>query len=807
MHHAYWCWEITLLLGAGKVLGGITLVVFPLTALMDEQAHKLRSYGQKVLVLHSGIEWKDQIRGLTELYHGQQPDFVFISPERIATDGFLQFVMRKRRYQIKLVVVDEIHCVSQWGLDFRPFYKEIPHFLSAVFSESPTRPPILGLTATLNPRDTDEICSDFGIDSANVLKSNFLLRLNIRLDVEKVPDENTKDNLFWSKLEQHKHEKVLVYVENKRSGPRGTEEMCERALSIGMLAAYFHADMESSAKADVIRQFKAGAKRTVFATSAFGMGIDIPDIRGVIHYRPPESIEQYYQQVGRIGRDGKAAWAHLYWSDKNIDFRKRQFIDKSFPEQENIQESFATLTKGKGDIKSFNYFQESDAQSAYHYLLHSQVVSILCKGVQSLDVFAPRGTNAVPGFDGYLRASPTKLVVAAASRLHIPVEQITADVYSWLASRQIEAKRTPSKCLFIRQNVPSLPQEIVDTILQDVETKKQFRYEQIDNLVALLETYSGSTELHQSIGRYLGIDEFQLSRIHETLSGTYVRSKSEVIIANLLTNAGIPFEYERKLRAAGQMMLPDFTIQYANRCLYWAHLGMLDDPEYRQRWEEKRTWYERNFAGDLITTEDSPTLSRTAEDIIRTLILSAGASERASEDANLAPTTVALPEVQPVANQTSVPAEQTCHVLVLTEGQTDWKHLQAALSQLKQRGKFQLLELEFQTDELDTGDTELLRICRQFARLPQPHCTVCLFDRDNVNTVRDVVSNDKSYKHWGNRVYSVALPIPEHRQSTPNICIEFYYKDEDIQRVDSNGRRLYIGTEFSSRTVGTILNH
>ena len=347
-------------------------------------------------MLHSGIEWKEQVRGLIELYRGQQPDFLFVSPERIATDGFLQMSCRERSEQIKLVVVDEIHCVSQWGLDFRPFYKEIPHFLNAVFQPSSARPPVLGLTATLNPKDTEEICTDFAIDPANVLKSNFLLRLNIKLNVEKVSDEKTKDDLFWTLLAQHKDEKVLVYVENKRSGPRGTEEMCGRATSLGMAAAYFHADMKSEAKAEVIRQFKAGTVRTVFATSAFGMGIDIPDIRGVIHYRPPESIEQYYQQIGRIGRDSKAAWAHLYWSDKNVDFRKKQFIDKSFPTQDTIQESFATLTQGKGDIKTFSYFQETDAQGAYHYLLHTQVVSILCKGVQSLEVFEPRSADGHP---------------------------------------------------------------------------------------------------------------------------------------------------------------------------------------------------------------------------------------------------------------------------------------------------------------------------------------------------------------------------------------------------------------------------
>ena len=143
---------------AGKALGGITLVISPLTALIDEQSQKLTGHGCRVFTLHSGINTREQYKELTALYQQQErPDFIFLSPERLATDGFLEYVLKSIRKQIKLVVVDEAHCISQWGLDFRPFYKEIPHSLDAIFQET-ERPTVLCLTATLNPKDREQIC-------------------------------------------------------------------------------------------------------------------------------------------------------------------------------------------------------------------------------------------------------------------------------------------------------------------------------------------------------------------------------------------------------------------------------------------------------------------------------------------------------------------------------------------------------------------------------------------------------------------------------------------------------------------------
>jgi ATP-dependent DNA helicase RecQ len=418
---------------AGKALGGTTLAVFPLVALMDEQAQKLAGHGCQVFTLHSGIDGREQYRELLSLYSRKEmPDFIFLSPERLATDGFLEYVLRTTKDRIKLVVVDEAHCISQWGLDFRPFYKEIPHFLRAIFGEMPL-PTVLCLTATLNLKDQEQVCGDFNIDRSHIIRNETLLRPEIEIQVVKVPDENSKDEQFWALMERHKAEKVLVYVDRKH-GRRSTEELCATALDRGFEAAFFHGEMSSPEKSEVVRKFKAGELRTVFATSAFGMGIDIPDIRGVVHYLITESTEAYYQQIGRVGRDGKPSWAVLYYSDKNVKVRRKDFIEASFPTEKDIRDAFITLGDGRTGRRTVNYFQEGEStQSGYHYLLRSEAVAFVCKGIESLAVFRPKRDVPLPEFTVIRSATKTGQLLPTAQRLGVPEPEILQKVFRWMA--------------------------------------------------------------------------------------------------------------------------------------------------------------------------------------------------------------------------------------------------------------------------------------------------------------------------------------------------------------------------------------
>ena len=330
-------------------LGGTTIVVSPLIALIDEQAEKIREQGYSVLELHGGIGAKKQMELLKSYAKGDiTPSFIFVSPEKIATDGFFEYCIRCRKKDIKLIVIDEVHCVSQWGMSFRPFYKRIPDFLNSIFGENDWCR-ILALTATLNPKELGDICEAFNIKRDNIIKQDLLMRSAIQLHVKKFVNENEKESKFWELLQTHRGEKILVYIYRKY-GSRSVEGLYEEAVKKGYRAVFFHGDMTANERAKVIDQYRSGEVDIVFATNAFGMGIDIPDIRVVIHFMIPESAEQYYQEIGRAARDGQGANAYLLYSDKNIGVKRTHFIDRSFPNSEKLERVYKKIAK-KGEKK------------------------------------------------------------------------------------------------------------------------------------------------------------------------------------------------------------------------------------------------------------------------------------------------------------------------------------------------------------------------------------------------------------------------------------------------------------------------
>ena len=599
---------------AGKMLSGITIVISPLTALMDEQAEKLVNCGFRVLIFHSGIDGKQQYNEIISLYNEYKIDFIFVSPERLATDGLLEFVLKHIRNQIKLIVIDEAHCISQWGFDFRPFYKELPSFFDNVFGKL-SYPIILGLTATLNPKDIEEICKDFNIFHKNVIRGE-LLRNEIQLRVIKVADEKEKDELFWNELENHKTEKILVFVDRRRDVKGSVKDLSGKAQDRGFSSVYFHAGLNTLEKKEIIRNYKISKAMVVFATSAFGMGIDIPDIRGVIHYMLPDSIEQYYQQIGRVGRDNKPSWALLFYSNKNISVRKTHFIEKSFPSDEDIQKTFSILTNNKIGRTTFDCFEDDNTQSAYHYLKRSGVITVSCKGFQNLNAFEVLKTVNLPEFIRYRNSTKTGILIQTAKKINISELEIIENIYNWIVERKLNIQKMPSKCLIIESFSEKLSNELFLQIKNDIAQKKQYKYSIFDNFLELLNTYINSVEMHKKIGIYLGIKKFQRNKVYQTLSGDKVRSKSEVIIANILFERKIPFQYERILLADNELYSPDFTIEWNNKIYFWEHLGMLEKEDYKSEWAIKKKWYEKNFPNQLITTVESNILSKESESII-----------------------------------------------------------------------------------------------------------------------------------------------------------------------------------------------
>ncbi len=599
---------------------GIAIIISPLTALIAEQAKKLEEQGYNVLALHGEISAEKQMRLLTELARGTRtPQFIFLSPEKIATDGFLEYCLAQRRQDIKLVVIDECHCVSQWGTSFRPFYMRIPDFMDSLFGADAWAK-ILALTATLNAKELTDICESFHIDKSNVIREELLMRSEIQLHVKRFADEDEKTNKFWEIVRTHAGERTLVYVYRKYK-KRGVEDLCQTAVDKGYRAEYFHGDMSSADRMAIIERFKSGETTLIFATNAFGMGIDIPNIKVVIHFMIPESVEQYYQEVGRAARNGLSANAYLLYTDKNIDVKRQYFIDSAFPTKELLEGTFQKRTHGKTGLSTLAYFDDEEVQQCLPYYLRSGVIEITCKGFSGLSsLFGITDEQLQQYFNSTKKQG---FITTLKKNPGLKATELSRMVYRALVDGKAMTRKALERWLIVNVKVSSIDNATMEVILADIAEKKKYKHGLLDYFVNLLENFEDSAHLHQDIAYYLGTDKHQLNRIHRTTDGTYVRSKSEVIISNLLHNYHVEYKYEEKLYYGenGKWIEPDFTLYLADgRILYWEHVGMLGQAQYDSDWLKKLGIYETYFPGQLIKTYESGALSMEAEKLIRNVL-------------------------------------------------------------------------------------------------------------------------------------------------------------------------------------------
>jgi len=601
---------------AGILSGGITIVISPLIALIDEQSEKIAEQGIEVLTIHGGMDSAKQANVLKDFANKViNPKFIFVSPEKIATDGLFEYCIRERKNEITMLVIDEVHCVSQWGTSFRPFYKRIPDFLDCIYNEGRDKQPrILALTATLNPKEVVDICREFNIDKSNIIKDNLLMRSKISLKVLQFNNENEKEDKLWDIIKIHKNEKILIYV-YRIGSERGVEKLADKANEKGYKSVYFHGEMTAKERKEIIDRYKNNEINVIFATNAFGMGIDIHDIRVVIHFMIPESVEQYYQEVGRAARDGNVANAYLLYTNKNIDVKRKYFIDGSFPSAEKLVNTYKKIAEQGEGLHTLPYFEDEEIQQCLPYYLDSGVLRIECKGFSDLKSLKNVEDKALTDI---INSTKTKNLITTVKKSKVNVKTIVNKVYESV----VKGLATTTKPLDRRLIVEVIEREISEVKMQAIQSaideKREYKHGLLDYLIFLISDNTSSNELHQEIGRYLGVEKHMLNRIYSTVKGDRVRSKSEVIIANLLAQNGISYEYEKKLEyEKGKWIEPDFTITLPDgRELYWEHLGMLGVESYDKRWLEKQDIYDNYFSGKLIVTYEGATITDSALDII-----------------------------------------------------------------------------------------------------------------------------------------------------------------------------------------------
>ena len=296
---------------------GICIVITPLIALMKDQVQNLRKRGIKALAIYSGMTRQEILTALENCIFGNYK-FLYISPERLDTEIFRT---KLRSMKVSIITVDESHCISQWGYDFRPAYLKI-----AEIRELLPGVPVLALTATATPEVVKDIQTRLNFREGNVFRMSFE-RKNLAYIVRKT-DNKTKELLH---ILQRISGSAIIYVRNRRR----TKEITELLTNEGITADFYHAGLDNAVKDLRQKRWQSGEVRVMVATNAFGMGIDKPDVRIVLHLDLPDSPEAYFQEAGRAGRDGEKAYAVILYAKSDKMTLHKRIVD-TFPEKEYI---------------------------------------------------------------------------------------------------------------------------------------------------------------------------------------------------------------------------------------------------------------------------------------------------------------------------------------------------------------------------------------------------------------------------------------------------------------------------------------
>lgn len=323
---------------------GVCIVITPLIALMNDQVQSLRRRGIKATAVNSGMSHSDIVTALENCVLGDYK-FLYISPERIGTE---LFQAKLRHMRVSFITVDEAHCISQWGYDFRPSYTRISEIREIV-----PNAPVLALTASATPEVVEDIQTQLHFrDGSNVCRMSFE-RKNLTYIVRRTEDKMKEMVHILRSLQGS----AIVYTRNRQQ----TQELAEYLISEGISATNYHAGLPQVKKDERQQAWQRDRYRVMVATNAFGMGIDKPNVRLVLHYEIPDSPEAYFQEAGRAGRDGLQAYAVLLYDDKDCKQLLKR-VGETYPEPDYIRRVYEDMCcylemaigDGQNVVRQFN---------------------------------------------------------------------------------------------------------------------------------------------------------------------------------------------------------------------------------------------------------------------------------------------------------------------------------------------------------------------------------------------------------------------------------------------------------------------
>ncbi|MBQ4223227.1 MAG: RecQ family ATP-dependent DNA helicase [Prevotella sp.] len=360
---------------------GVCLVVTPLIALMKDQVSHLRAKGILASAIYSGMSHQEIVTTLDNAVFGGV-DILYVSPERLASELFL---IKLRHMRVSFITVDEAHCISQWGYDFRPSYLRI-----ADIRHIKPEAPVLALTATATPQVVDDIQERLAFKEKRVFRMSFE-RKNLAYVVRQTTDKQAELLHILSSVPGS----AIVYARSRKR----TKDTSEWLNACGVSATFYHAGLESGVKDQRQKEWQAGKVRVMVATNAFGMGIDKPDVRMVAHIDCPDSLEAYFQEAGRAGRDGKKAYAVLlYNSSDKRKLTKR--ISDTFPTKEYVREvydhlaDFFQMGVGGGEGTTHEFDIDKFCRNFHHFPVHVDAALKILQRAGYLEYDADPDNNA-----------------------------------------------------------------------------------------------------------------------------------------------------------------------------------------------------------------------------------------------------------------------------------------------------------------------------------------------------------------------------------------------------------------------------
>ncbi|MFN8251082.1 MAG: DNA helicase RecQ [Ferruginibacter sp.] len=306
------------------VSDGVAIIVSPLIALMKNQVDLVRSYSSKDDVAHflNSTLNKGQQKTVKDDLTSGKTKMLYVAPETMTKEENVEFF---RELNISFFAVDEAHCISEWGHDFRPEYRRLREIMDMIDEKIP----VIALTATATPKVQSDIAKNLGLRNPEIFISSFN-RPNLYYEIQPKINKDQTNKSIVRFIQQHKGKSGIIYTLNRKT----TEELAQMLMANGIKAVAYHAGLDSKLRADRQDQFLNEDVDVIVATIAFGMGIDKPDVRFVIHYNIPKSIENYYQETGRAGRDGMEGKCILYYSHKDVAKLEHFMRDKPLSERE-----------------------------------------------------------------------------------------------------------------------------------------------------------------------------------------------------------------------------------------------------------------------------------------------------------------------------------------------------------------------------------------------------------------------------------------------------------------------------------------